>query len=98
MKQLDGDNDQRLLGRFALGLLAEVNGAPLTTMAPGIDGGEVERMARKARADGRQAGSRRAVAARIEDRVKTDMRDERPSTGEAGERGEFAEQGGGGRR
>jgi hypothetical protein len=94
MKQLDGDNDQRLFGRFALGLLAEINGAPLTTMAHGIDGGEVERMARSARADGRQAGSRRAVAALIDDRVKADIRDERPSIGEAGERAEFADQGG----
>ena len=34
MKQLDGDHDQRLLSRFALGLLAEINGAPLATMAP----------------------------------------------------------------
>ena len=41
MKQLDGDHDQRLLGRFALGLLAEINGAPLATTAHGIDGGEV---------------------------------------------------------
>src|SRR5881296_4260847 len=53
MKPLDGDNDQRLLGRFALSLLAEINGAPLGTTAHGIDGGEVERMARNARADGR---------------------------------------------
>jgi len=41
MKQLDGDHDQRLLGRLALGLLAEINDAPLATMAHGIDGGEV---------------------------------------------------------
>src|SRR2546430_16141523 len=61
MKQLDGDHDQRLLGRFALGFLAEINGAPLATTAYGIDGGEVERMARNARAHGRQAGSRRAA-------------------------------------
>jgi hypothetical protein len=66
VKQLDGDNDQRLLGRFALGLLAEINGAPLATTAHGIDGGEVERMARKARADGRQAGSRRVGAALLD--------------------------------
>src|SRR3989454_3620390 len=95
MKQLDGDNDQRLLGRFALSLLAEINGAPLGTTAHGIDGGEVERMARNARADGRQAGRRRAVAALVDDRVKADIRDERPSIGEACERAEFAEQGGG---
>jgi hypothetical protein len=50
MKQLDGDHDQRLLGRFALGLLAEINGAPLATTAHGIDGSEVERVARNARA------------------------------------------------
>ena len=56
MKQLDRDHDQRLLGRFALGLLAEINGAPLATTAHGIDGSEVERMARNARADGRQVG------------------------------------------
>src|SRR3989442_4995800 len=86
MKQLDGDNDQRLLGRFALGLRAEINGAPLATTAHRIDGGEVERMARNARAAGRQAGSRRAVAALIDDRVKADIRAERPSIGEAGER------------
>jgi len=48
MKQPDGDHDQRLLGRFALGLLAKINGAPLATPAHGIDGGEVERMARQA--------------------------------------------------
>ena len=48
MKQLDRDHDQRLLGRFALSLLAEINGAPLGTPADGIDGGEVERMARQA--------------------------------------------------
>src|SRR5437867_11997309 len=95
VRQLDGDNDQRLLGRFALGLLAEINGAPLATTANRVDGGEVERMARNARADGRQAGSRRAVAALIDDRVKADIRDERPRIGEAGERTEFAEQGGG---
>ncbi len=35
MKQLDGDHDRRLLGRFALGLLAEVNGAALATTAHG---------------------------------------------------------------
>src|SRR2546428_13180859 len=92
MKQLDGDNDQRLLGRFALSLLAEINGAPLGTTAHGIDGGEVERMARNARADGRQAGRRRAVAALVDDRVKADIRDERPRIGEACERAEFAEQ------
>src|SRR5438132_12087260 len=95
MKQLDGDHDQRLLGRFALGLLAEINGAPLATTAHGIDGGEVERMARNTRADGRQARRRRAVAALVDDRVKADIRDERPRIGEAGERAEFAEQGGG---
>src|SRR5436309_6093045 len=95
MKQLDGDNDQRLLGRFALSLLAEINGAPLGTTAHGIDGGEVERMARNARADGRQAGRRRAVAALVDDRVTADIRDERPRIGEACERAEFAEQGGG---
>src|SRR6266581_1683174 len=95
MKQLDGDHDQRLLGRFALGLLTEINGAPLATTANGIDGGEVERMARNARAHGRQVGSRRAVAALVDDRVKADIRDERPRIGEAGERAEFAEQGGG---
>src|SRR2546426_10699254 len=39
MKQLDGDNDQRLLGRFALGLRAEINGARLATTGPGLDGG-----------------------------------------------------------
>src|SRR6059036_15509 len=55
----------------------------------------VERMARNARADGRQAGSRRAVAAIVDDRVKADIRDERPSIGEACERAEFTEQGGG---
>ena len=95
MKQLDGDHDQRLLGRFALGLLAEINGAPLATTAHGIDGGEVERMARNARAHGRQARRRRAVAALVDDRIKADIRDERPRIGEAGERAEFAEQGGG---
>src|SRR5881296_2240295 len=95
MKELDGNNDQGLLGRFALGLLAEINGAPLATTAHGIDGGEVERMARNARADGRQAGSRRAVAALVDDRVKADIRDERPSIGEACARAEFAEQCGG---
>src|SRR5437870_7624624 len=95
MKQLDRDNDQRLLARFALGLLAEINGAPLATTADGIDGGEVERMAGNARADARQAGRRRAVAALADDRVKADIRDERPRIGEAGERAEFAEQGGG---
>src|SRR2546426_12398786 len=95
MKQFDGDHDQRLLGRFALGLLAEINGAPLATTAHGIDGGEVERMARNARADGRQARRRRAVAALVDDRIKADIRDERPRIGEAGERAEFAEQGGG---
>src|SRR5947209_4797427 len=79
MKQLDGDHDQRLLGRFALGLLAEINGAPLATTAHGIDGGEVERMARNARSHGRQAGSRRPVAALVDDRVKANIRDERPS-------------------
>src|SRR5262245_53918981 len=94
MKQLDGDHDQRLLGRFALGLLAEIDGAPLATAAHGVDGGEVERMARKARADGRQAGRRRAVATLMDGRVKANIRDERPRIGEAGERAEFAEQGG----
>jgi hypothetical protein len=64
-------------------------------MAHGIDGGEVERMARNARAHGRQAGSGRAVAALVDDRVKADIRDERPRIGEAGERAQFAEQGGG---
>src|SRR5947209_1047331 len=73
MKQLDGDHDQRLLGRFALGLLAEINSAPLATTAHGIDGGEVERMARNARADARKAGSRRAVATLVDDRVKADI-------------------------
>ena len=77
MKQLDGDHDQRLLGRFALGLLAQINGAPLATTAHGIDGGKVERTARNARAHARQAGSRRAVAALVDDRVKADIRDER---------------------
>src|SRR5882724_10999410 len=86
MKQLDGDNDQRLLGRFALGLLAEINGAPLATTAHGIHGGEVERMARNARADARQAGSRCAVATLVDDRVKADICDERPRIGEACER------------
>ena len=60
MKQFDSDNDQRLIARFALGLLAEINGAPLATTAHGIDGGEVERMAGNTGAGGRQAG----VAAR----------------------------------
>jgi hypothetical protein len=95
MKQLDRDHDQRLLGRFALSLLAEINGAPLGTPADGIDGGEVERMARQARADGRQAGRRRVVAALVDDWVKADIRDQRSRIGEAGERAEFAEQGGG---
>src|SRR5213593_1120759 len=90
MKQLDGDHDQRLLGP-----LAEINGAPLATTAHGIDGGEVERMARNARSHGRQAGSRRPVAALVDDRVKANIRDERPSIGEACERAEFADQGGG---
>ena len=89
MKQLDGDHDQRLLGRFALGLLAEINGAPLATTAHGIDGGEVERMAGNARAHGRQARRRRAVAALVDDRVKADIRDERPRIGEACERAEL---------
>src|SRR5437870_8674183 len=52
-------------------------------------------MACNARAHGRQVGSRRAAAALIDDRVKADIRAERPSIGEAGERAEFAEQGGG---
>src|SRR2546428_9044732 len=95
MKELDGNHDQGLLGRFALGLLAEINGAPLATAAHGIDGGEVERMARNARADARQAGSRHAVATLADDRVKADIGDERPRIDEAGERAEFAEQGGG---
>src|SRR5438128_12390275 len=95
MKQLDGDHDQRLLGCFALGLLTEINGAPLATTAHGIDGGEVERMARNTGADGRQAGRRRAVAALVDNRIKADIRDERPRIGEACERAEFAEQGGG---
>ena len=38
VKQLDRDNDQRLFGRFALGLLAEINGAPLATTAHGAEG------------------------------------------------------------
>src|SRR5215470_3477274 len=92
VKQLDGDHDQRLLGRFALGFLAEINGAPLVTMAHGIDGSEVERMARNTRADARQAGRRRAVAALADDRVKADIGHERPRIGEAGEGAEFAEQ------
>ena len=95
MKQLDGDHDQRLLGRFALGLLAQIDGAPHATTTHGIDGGQVERTARKARAHALQAGRRRAVAALLDDRVKADMRDQRPRIGEAGERAEFAEQGGG---
>src|SRR5262252_4766352 len=95
MKQLDGDDDQRLLGRFALGLLAEIDGAPLGTTAYGIDGGKVERTARKARAHARQAGRRGAVAAFVDDRIKADIRDERPRIGEADERAELAEQGGG---
>src|SRR5262249_48843587 len=95
MKQLDSDHDQRLFGRFALGLLAEIDGAPLATAAHGSDGGQVERPARKARAHARQAGRRRAVAARADDRVKAHVRDERPRIGEAGERTKFAEQGGG---
>ena len=36
MKQLDGDHDQRLLGRFALGLLAEINGAPVPSKNPSV--------------------------------------------------------------
>src|SRR2546428_471348 len=36
MKQLDRDHDQRLLGRFALGLPAEIDGAPLATTAHSI--------------------------------------------------------------
>src|SRR5258707_931259 len=95
MQQLDGDHDQRLLARFALGLLAEINGAPLATTAHGIDGGEVERMARKAGADARQAGRRRAIATLVDDRVKADICDERPRIGEACERAEFSEQRGG---
>src|SRR4030095_8057603 len=95
MKQLDSDNNQRWLPRFALSLLAEINGAPLATTAHGIDGGEVERKARKARADGRQGARAREVASLAGDRVKADIRDERPSVGEAGERAEFAEEGGG---
>src|SRR5215471_3778563 len=96
MKQLDGDHDQRLLGRFALGLLAQIDGAPLATLAHGIDGGQVERTARNARAHARQARSRRAVTALMDDRVKADIRDERSRIGEAGKRTEFAEQGGSG--
>ena len=52
-------------------------------------------MTGKMRADGRQAGRRHAVAALVDDRVKADIRDERPCIGEAGERAEFAEQSGG---
>ena len=55
VKQLDGGHDQRLLGRFALGLLAEINGAPLATTAHGIDGGEVERPTRRQGPQGREA-------------------------------------------
>jgi hypothetical protein len=36
MKQLDDDHDQRLLGRFALGLLTKINGAPLATRVSGL--------------------------------------------------------------
>ena len=93
MKQLHGDHDQRLLARFALGLLAEINGAPFATMAHRIEGGEVERMAGNTRADARQAGRRRVVAALADDRVEADIRDERPCIGEAAERPEFADQG-----
>jgi hypothetical protein len=76
MKQLDGDHDQRLLGRFALGLLAEIDGAPLATTAHGIDGSQVERTARNSRAHARQAGRRCAVAALLDDRVKADIGDQ----------------------
>ena len=49
MEQLACDNNQHLLSRFALSLLAEINGAPLATKAYGIGGGEVEGMAGNAR-------------------------------------------------
>lgn len=52
-------------------------------------------MARNARANARQAESRRAVATLVDDRVKADIRDERPRIGEACEHTEFADQGGG---
>jgi hypothetical protein len=64
-------------------------------MAHGIDGGEVERMAGNARAHGRQVGRRRAVAAFADNRIEADIRNDRPRIGEAGERTEFTEQGGG---
>src|SRR5438105_13603518 len=91
MQQLDGDHDQRLLARFALGLLTEINGAPLATTTHGIDGGEVERMARNTGADARQAGRRRAIATLSEDRVKADIHDQRPSIGEACEGAGYCE-------
>src|SRR4029453_16157129 len=57
---------------------------------------------RRGKANGAQYGSRRATAGRrrgvtalVDDRVKADIRDERPRIGEAGERTEFTEQGGG---
>ena len=77
MEQLACDNNQHLLSRFALSLVAEMNGAPLATKAYGIGGGEVERMAGQARADARQAGRRGVIAALADDRVKADIRDER---------------------
>src|SRR5207237_8409556 len=83
------------LARLALGLLTGIKGARLATTTHGIDGGEVERMARNTGADARQAGRRRAIATLVDDRVKADICDERPRIGEACEGAEFSEQRGG---
>jgi hypothetical protein len=56
VKELDGDHDERLLGLFALGPLAQVDRAPLGTTADGVDGGEVEGMPGDARPPGREPG------------------------------------------
>src|SRR5262249_10653001 len=55
---------ERLLALFALSFLAEVDRTPLGTTADGVDGGEGEGMAGKARADGGQGRRRGPLAAR----------------------------------
>src|SRR2546426_968789 len=82
VEQLDGDHNEGLLGVFALRFLAEIERAPLGTAADGVDGGEVEGMARDGRADGRQAWGRGALATLADHRVEAHVGHERARIGE----------------